>query len=687
MPTLTIKSNMANNIATPRSTFEFTCFAAALSAEKNEIELKITDIDGNEVSRQSLPIVEHNDSGVPSGNLISHGNRKSGLAPTGKSFAVFPVQFEQPGLYHVHARLGNSERQILVAVLEATPVQKSPFGVSLEAVPQADQIPNLLKLIHLSQSSWVKLPIWFDSDDIESGKATNMLARGLKQHGITTVGRLDRPPASQYKHFTEDPSRTQSVSHLHDPGIWEPLLDPVLSEINTYIDYLQLGSNTDTGYIESSNSSAILEKIRTVMQYYFQDPKLVVASDWLSQKSYLESETNSLPYYAVHYSTRPQLTSRELTSYATVQMKQRPKLWTSIDPLPKSLYSIEDRVIDLLEKMIAVKQSGIEAAFATAPFDEETGLLDDQLFPSEMLVPWARIAAAIGPRTPVGAIGLQQGSQNVTFQGQDSDVMIIWSSRPVVEELFFSDDVSASDIWGRPVEVQQVTLKNGGSAQRIQVGKWPVLVEGVDGNIVRWKQEFQLLVDHLNSHLSTENALPIRLQNTLPKRAKGNLLLSSPSLLKTGERRIALDIEAGRIENFSIPLDFRSDASAGLHTLEFQFQIKADKEYFFSESRDLMLGHKDIQFRWDLIRLNDEFVEARVELTNKTTQNIDFDCTLFPPNQPYLRISLPNNSPGTNASMYRLRIPKSAEGKNGPIWIRCEQIRSPLTLNYLVQEQ
>jgi hypothetical protein len=691
MPTLTIKSNMANNISTPGSVIEFTCFAAGLSAEKNDIELNITDIDGQEVLRQSLPLVEHNDSAVPSGKFVSQENRPSVSAPEGKtdgkSFAVFPVQLKQPGLYYVQAQLGNSKRQILVAVLEATTAQKSPYGISLESVPHADQIPNLLKLIQLSQTSWVKLPIWFDSDDIDSGKSTNMLARGLKQAGITTVGRLDRPPASQYAHFDEDPSRTQSVSHLQDPKIWEPLLDPILSEINTYIDYLQLGSDTDNGYIGSSNSSAILEKIRTVMQYYFQDPKLVVASDWLLQNLNVESETINLPYNAMHYSTRPQLTSRELTRYATVQQKQRLKLWTSIDPLPKSSYPIEDRVIDLLEKMIAVKQTGIQAAFATAPFDEETGLLDDQLFPSEMLVPWARIVTAIGHRTPVGAVGLQQGSQNVTFQGQDGDVMILWNSRPVVEELFFSNEISASDIWGRPVKVEQVSLKNGGKTQRIPVGKWPVLVEGVDGNVVRWRQEFQLLVDHLNSHLSNENDLPIRLQNTLPKRAKGSLLLSSPSLLKAGQRRIALDIEAGRMENISIPLEFRSDASAGLHTLEFQFQIKADKDYLFSESRNLMLGHKDIQFRWDLLRLDDEFVEARVELTNKTTQNIDFDCTLFPPNQPYIRVSLTNNSPGTNAALYRWRIPKSVEGKNGPIWIRCEQIRSPLTLNYLVQEQ
>jgi hypothetical protein len=265
--------------------------------------------------------------------------------------------------------------------------------------------------------------------------------------------------------------------------------------------------------------------------------------------------------------------------------------------------------------------------------------------------------------------------------------MFIWNSRPVVEELFFGDEATAIDIWGRPVEFQVVDLPDGGKAQRIQIGKWPIIIQDVDSSIIRWRQEFQVLVNHLNSHLSTENSLPIQLQNTFSKRAKGTLVLRSPGLLKGGERPTDIDLETGHTRKLTIPMEFRSDASAGMHQLEFQFQLRADKDYFFSLHRKLPLGHPDIDLRWDLTRVSDEIVEAKVELTNKTNSSVDFDCTVFPFNQPYLRIALTGCSPGTTTKVQNLPIPKSPVDKRSPIWIRCTQIRSPLTLNYRVEEQ
>ncbi|MFO0942347.1 MAG: hypothetical protein U0930_16535 [Pirellulales bacterium] len=143
-------------------------------------------------------------------------------------------------------------------------------------------------------------------------------------------------------------------------------------------------------------------------------------------------------------------------------------------------------------------------------------------------------------------------------------------------------------------------------------------------------------------------------------------------------------MEAGRAEKLSIPLELRSDASAGTHRIEFRFKLQTDREHDFTLARNLSLGHPDIEFRWELIRLNAESVEARVELLNKTSRSIDFDCTLFPPGQPYLRLPMSNLSPGTNSLRQRLALPEKINEANGQVWIRCEQVRSPLTLNYLV---
>lgn len=686
MPTLTIKSTVANNIAEPGTTVDFACFAAGLSSSTTNIQLEISDIDGNIVRREVKALSRQEGATIPSGRFTSTSRLRSN-SKSEKSFAVFSHAFDRAGLYKIDAKVGHSRRQVMIAVLDNTPVDRSPFGISLPTLPRLNEVDSVVSLAQSAHLGWIKVPVWFEEHDLESAKSSHSLLKTLRSLSLRTVARLDGPPVSQHVLFEEDPAHSQAVSHLQNAKVWEPLLDPIFTQLNSYIDYVQLGDDHDTSFMLTKNSQAVIEKVRGVFQYYFQDPKLVVAWDWLmptSQES--ESDINTF-LAALQFSTHTPLTATELGAYATHQVKHRTKTWVSIDPLPSSTYELTDRIEDLLEKMINVKVSGVQAAFLLAPFDPEVGILDSQRTPTELLVPWSQIAAAIGSRSSVGSIELPSGSRNITFKGQSKDVMILWSSRPVVEQFFFGDKVSAMDVWGREIPVSENATADGCRVQSIPVGKWPVLVYGVDCDLVRWRQEFQLLVDHLTSNLSSDNSLPIRSQNTFSKRAKGSVTLSCDSLLKGGKSIHPIDLEPGRVERLDIPIELRTDASAGSHKIDFQFKLLTDKEYNFSLTRSLNLGHPNIEFQWNLIRLNRDTVEARVELTNKTGQVIDFDCTLFPPGQSYLRIPMFNCSPGTTTLRQRLSIPERDSQAKGSIWIRCEQVRSPLTLNYLVREE
>ncbi len=686
MPTLTIKSTAPNNISTPGVAVDFSCFAAGLSANTKSIQLEINDIDGNILRKDSRPLLRQEDATIPSGRFSSTTKVKSS-SKSEKSFAIFSHTFDRPGLYHVQAKVGNSRREVMIAVLDTVAIEKSPFGLSLPGLVKIKEVPDLISLAQSTQIGWIKVPIWYDEQDLNSSKAALNLLKALRAQGVKTIGVLDGPPVSQYTLFEDDPSRGQAISHLYNVKIWEPLLDPILTQLNSHLDYVQLGDDNDTSFMFAKEASTIIDQARTIFQYYFQDPKLAISWDWLMPND-VEADGETLTSIAaLQFGTQTPLSAAELNSYAQTQSKRRTKTWVSLDPLPESKYSLHDRVEDLLEKMINVKLSGVQAAFLTNPFDGETGLLDEMRLPTEILVPWTHIASAVGPRTSIGSVELPGGSRNVTFKGQSRDVMIIWNPSPVEEQFYFGSKVAAIDVWGREIPVTQVKQSSGSPMQSIAIGKWPVLVYGVDCEMIRWRQEFQLLVDHLDSHLSSENALSVRLQNTFSKRAKGNLTLRCDSLLKNGLSVQPIDMEAGRSEKLSIPLDLRSDASAGTHKVEFRFKLLTDREHDFTLTRSLTLGHPDIEFRWDLIRLNPETVEARVELVNKTPKPIDFDCTLFPPGQAYLRIPMSNLSPGTNNLRQRLAIPEKANDGKGQIWIRCEQVRSPLTLNYLVTEK
>lgn len=683
MPTLTIKSTATNNISAPGVAVDFACFAAGLSAETKTIQLEISDIDGASLRRDSKPLSRQEEATIPSGRFTSTTKLKNS-SKSEKSFAIFSHTFEHPGLYQVQAKVGNSQRQVMIAVLDTEAVEKSPFGISLPTLTKYKDVADLLSLAQSTQLGWMKVPIWFDEHDTNSSKATLSLLKGLRSQGIKTIGVLDEPPSSQFILFEEDPSRVQAISHLQNKKIWEPLLDPILTQLNSHLDYVQLGDDKDTSFMFARKATAIIDEVRTVFQYYFQDPKLVISWDWLTPSDVDPDNETSTAISAIQFGTHTPLSAAELNSYAQAQSKQRVKTWVSIDPLPESGYSLHDRVEDLMEKMINVKLTGVQAAFLTKPFDSETGILDELHLPTEILVPWAHVAAAVGPRSSIGSVELPAGSRNITFKGQSRDVMILWNPRPVVEQFYFGEKIAVIDVWGREIPVSQVKQSSGSIVQSIPVGKWPLLIYGVDSDVIKWRQEFQLLVDHLASHLSSENNLALRLQNTFNRRAKGSLTLQCDSLLKGGQSVHPIDIEAGRNEKLSIPLELRSDASAGAHKIEFRFKLQTDREHDFTLTRTLNLGHPDIEFRWELVRLNADSVEARVELINKTSRPIDFDCTLFPPDLPYLRIPMSNLSPGTNSLRQRLAIAENDNESKSQIWIRCEQVRSPLTLNYLV---
>ncbi|MFO0942348.1 MAG: hypothetical protein U0930_16540 [Pirellulales bacterium] len=502
MPTLTIKSTAANNISVPGVPVDFSCFAAGLSATTTSIQLEITDIDGNSVGKDSKPLLRQEEATIPSGRFTSTTKLKNSNKSE-KSFAIFTHTFNRPGLYKVQAKVGNSIRQVMIAVLDTASAEKSPFGISIQALTKNSDVSDLLSLAQSAQLGWIKVPIWFDEHDTNSSKATSSLLKGLRTQGVKTIGVLDAPPSSQFILFDEDPSRGQAISHLQNPKVWEPLLDPILTQLNSYLDYIQLGADQDTSFMFAMKATEVIDKARAVFQYYFQDPKLVICWDWL-MPSDIDSENETSPTIsAVQYGTQSPLSATELNSYAQAQSKLRAKTWVSIDPLPESSYSLHDRVEDLLEKMINVKLSGVQAAFLTKPFDSETGILDEMRLPTKLIVPWAHIASAVGPRTSIGSVELPGGSRNITFKGQSRDVMVLWNTRPVVEQFYFGEKITVLDVWGREIPVSQINEPSGSTVQSISVGSWPLLIYGVDCDVIRWRQEFQLLVDNLASHLSS----------------------------------------------------------------------------------------------------------------------------------------------------------------------------------------
>ena len=107
--------------------------------------------------------------------------------------------------------------------------------------------------------------------------------------------------------------------------------------------------------------------------------------------------------------------------------------WVVVEPLPSDQYSLESRVINLVQRMVAAKVHGADAVFVADPFGSRQGLLAADGTPGELLLPWRTTALRLGGAKYLGRLDLPQGSSNEVFAGDGPPVMVVWNDAPTRE--------------------------------------------------------------------------------------------------------------------------------------------------------------------------------------------------------------------------------------------------------------
>ncbi|MCA9131978.1 MAG: hypothetical protein KDA45_02440 [Planctomycetales bacterium] len=693
MPRLSLSTPLPYHVVQPSQPFEVNCMALGISQAGASVRFELRDFRGHMLQQASVPLRTRLDSSTPAGEPTPE--QKSAAAPphyvttraTKQVFdgqAVWPLQLEDPGLYRVKVNLGRAlsdsqQREMLLAVMPAGDVEHGgPFGWSLpEFGPnlQPEEVPDLVRTFG---AGWVKLPVWFDPQDTQAADRLVTLTERLQALGTECVGRLDQPPAAHRDVFGAANERLYASNVFHDPSEWEPLLEPVLTRMGMKLTWFQLGADDDSSFMGDANLAELLSTLRARMQTYSQELRLAFVWTWLDTPPTAVTKS----WNAVHYTAAPQLTAQELPLYARDRLRKS-ATWVSLDPLDNTQYRLLDRVRDLTERMIAIKNSPVTAAFVSNPFRPELGLFTAQKSAGDLLIPWHNLVSSIGAAHYIGSIELPGGSVNHTFQSNRQGIMLLWNDNPQKEQIFLGDDLQVTDIWGKTIPVERVLNPRGAPEQVLPVDAWPLIVRGVDLEVHRFRQDFSLEIDHLASPTGAGQTIPLLIENTLPQNATGKLALESPTLLKGQRAEMYVQLPTGSKHPRELPVLVRSDASAGSHQLRFDLDLAANKPYRFSIYRSLNLGLGDLELLWEPARRDAQMVDLRVELQNNTTETVGFDCKLFPPGQAYLRFQLLEIKPGRTQRELPLRLPEF-DGQR-EVWLRCEQLNSGRILNYRLE--
>ncbi len=704
MPRLTLQTPLKYHLAQPGEEFDVLCEAMGIREHDAHVTFELQDHLGNRL-REHAARLEISDSGkgtaagaAPVSELAAANqpHQTAADAPTRSSKphyvstrsvhrsvdgqTTWRLQLDKPGLYRVKVKLGASgssqQREILIGVMRELPtITSGPFGWSMPPWGERLSIEEVPDLVSRFGASWVKLPVWFDPDDSLTADKLIALIERLQAQGSQVVGKLDQPPLRLRETFGDSDDQLHAVNIFREPKDWEPVLEPVLTRIGMKLPWFQIGEDGDHSFVGKLELAETIASLRARMQTYSQELKLALSWNWLDPTP----ATEGTAWNAIHYSTAPQVTSEELDRYVA-NAPQQHELWVNIDPLTGNRYSLLDRVRDLTERMISVKRSAVKAAFVCDPLRPEFHLFTAQKKLGEILIPWHELVANLSSASYIGSIELPNKSINHVLADGNEALMVMWNDNPTSEQMFLGDKLQATDLFGREITVDVVQSERGTAEQEIPVDQWPIIVRGVNLDVIRFHQLFKLENDSLDGSATIGLVIPVSITNTLPQSASGKVTVVSPSLLNGDRSESPLQLSNGLTQSKQLPVFVRNDASAGEHRLRFDFDLMSNGPYHFSIYRNATLGSGEIELTWDATRQEKGRIELRVEVRNESEDIVSFDCKLFPPGLPYHRFRINDSKPGLTVQEIPLMLSDFPEGTEA--WLRCELIGTGRVLNY-----
>ena len=707
IPRLTLACKAPHHVISPNAPVEISCHASGLQSEDNQVRFQLVDHAGVLINEELVQL-KINPSGQEStNNVVKSVPRKDSNAPhyVSKSrtqpptmsnsgaeqlsdgTAIWKLSVPLAGFYRVRVDLGEASRrlrtrEISLAVFENTGVPAgNPYGLSFphftaEFVPS--HVPQLLQLCG---ANWAKFHVWFDNSQTAQADQLSWLVERLHSMNVKSIGKIDKPkstlPGASAIPGVITSSSSLMANYFQPNTNWETELEPIILRMSMKLGWFQIGDDHDVGFAGRITANKDVADLRTRIQSYSQE-ELSLAIPWRWTQA-LPNEPE-LGWQATQFTVQPDLTASEMASYFVNKPALKHARWGTLDPLPRDKYSSLDRVRDLCERMIAAKHLGIEACFLTHPLDRQIGIYNPDGSAAELLIPWRTMAVNIGGAVPIGSIDMPSQSTNHVFRNGEQGVMIVWNDRLTKERLYLGDKVEGSDIWGRAVEV--LTHRDAGNRleQEIDVGPWPLVLSGISIPVAEWGQAFQLKTKNLDSSVDHKKTLNLALTNTFGQAIHGKVRAIAPALIQANSPPLTIQLHADGPKDFDMPIVLNSNASAGLHTIRFDFDITADRRYQFSMYRNLTLGLGDVQMDWLVLRQEDGRTILRLELQNHGTQPISFDCKLFPPSRPYQRFQISQANPGRTVREFWVALP--TESKFNELWLRCEQIGTSRVLNY-----
>ncbi|TWU31570.1 hypothetical protein Poly41_61270 [Novipirellula artificiosorum] len=657
-PQLQLVTNEPLGIYPYGRTATATAIVLGLPTGASRVHFRLFDVDGNEIKSQLASI-------EPNAASSEHDEAGRTTAPPTTKLDMqvsWDLPRLPPGFYQIAASLEGQNLSSLatettLAVIEPLPGDTSPgcFGWTL---PTGDRLPRggshrdintseiqtprndyherispreLVTWLTQLGVDWVKYPCWVAPDDNQQANRVAEIFTRFQDNEIQTVGMLDQPREDQVPLYDLRSRREVVASQLfRDAKIWQPLLEPVMTRLTLKVRKWQLGSDQDFSFLGRSHLRDSINNISIGLQGYGQPLEVAICWPW-SEPPLPESETS---WQAVCRSGSPELTADELDAALELHQHQQsqsdgPDTWVLLDPISKTRYDRDDRVLDLVLRMATVRKHRVEAAFVSNPHDEDHGLLNHESRPDVLLLPWRTTAQLIGNLRQVGSLRLRCDAPNIVFAAANRAVLMVWSNQPQEEILYLGENVQAIDVWGKTEKLPVETYENR-QVHRIKIGKLPLFLVGVDPDLLAFRMSVDIAQTQVDSLLGQIQPIDVTFANPSRDGLAGTMRIRGPEAWSFEQPSIEWELLGGSTTNQQVEVVLGNNAKVGKYELALDFELQTVPPKRLTVYRNVTVGPTGLELKSTTRILDGGQLRVEMEMINHSDATQSYDCMLFP---------------------------------------------------------
>jgi hypothetical protein len=656
-PTVELSTNNRYQIFTDPSKIEVKCLVSGLFNETDRITFQLEDAFGTILAEVAMPIeMVH----APDELYILDESLEKPLVQ-GKTSWKPPIQ--DPGFYRVRVHMPSlapnvDRNRLTFVVLEPkSVVVGGEFGWSFPNRGRPYRLLDLRHLINHAGISRVKYPVWLGNAASEKEwNDLSMFCEWLAFKQIHIVGLLSDPPEEVREQLTFEDVTAATVFSMPRES-WYPSVEPTMLRLAMLVHWWQLGNDEDRSMIEIPRLQEQVGEIKKQLDEVGFDVMIGFGWDWIDPLP--PAENQPYPWHFLTFSNDLPLTYQQLGYYLDGSRKQGIRSWVTLQPISKTTYTMKDRLLDLLRRMMAAKIHQADAIFLPKPFDDDCGVMNEDGSPGELFLPWRTTANLLAKTKFAGSIEMPGGSKNLIFQGEEGGILVVWNENPTEEVIFLGKQTEHIDVWGK----RSIPLEDD-FRQVIPVGSIPSFVTGVNMTVTRWRQGCRLARDSVPSMYGTRTPNAMTFHNNSFRGMAGTATFEAPKAWNLDPPKVPLLLgpDEKLEEEFTITLTPKS--TSGPQPFRIDLQLEASKVDRFSIYRRINVGLGDVYID-TMTRLNRKGqLEVHQAFINESEKKVNFACTLYAPGRQLQKSQVIGLSFGRIDHVYRLDNGDQLLGKN-----------------------